>query len=158
MCLPKSIARLGEPVVILNKTYYGKACEASIITFEIKNKGDDGKFDIEVSGPASQWIKVISPISIAKEERKTIVGYASLPCDAKGEYQFTIEAKDKTSDFATATIKAKEEVRDVGRVAWNIVGIFVAGAIVIIIIRYFKGYLLPRKKEEVFAKVFTNTN
>lgn len=149
-CLPRSAVRLGQPVVILDKTYYGKACETSVFSFDVKNFGDEGKIDVEITGPASQWIKVVSPVLIGKNERKTIVGYISLPCDAKGEYQFTVKVSDKTSDSATAILKveARKEVIEIGK----IIGIVIIVFGVIILIKCFRKILVSKPKEEIFRK------
>lgn len=153
-CLPRSALRLGQPVVILDRTYYGKACEASVFSFDVKNFGEEGKFDVEITGPASEWVKVVSPVLIGKGERKTIVGYASLPCDVKGDYQFTVKVSDKTSDSDTTTLKveAREEVVDTSRIIWNIIGIIIVAFAVVIVIKYSRRFLVRKPKEETFTK------
>jgi hypothetical protein len=153
-CLPESVARLGEPIIILDEEYEAKPCEVSVFTFDIKNVGDDeAKFNIEIKGDASNWIHVNPTITLKSNERRTMVGYISLPCAIKGDYQFTVRAFDKTSDSDTAILKveAKEEV-DMSKIVWDIIGIIVVAAIVVIAIRYFKEYVPSRKREEAFRK------
>lgn len=158
-CLPKGLASLGEPVVILDKDYKARACEVSVLSFTVKNVGDyEGRFDIEISGPASPWIHVFSLVTIDKGERKTIIGYVSLPCDIKGDYQFTVKASDKTSDSDTTTLSVtgREEVVDTGRIILTVIGAliiaFAIAFIVILIIRFSRRFFVSKPKEETFEK------
>lgn len=153
-CLPKSAAEFGEPIIILDKEYEAKACEVSVFSFDLKNIGKyEGRFNIEVTGDASGWIHVPSTVSLDEGERRTMIGYISLPCDIEGKYQFTISASDKTWDSDTGMIKVIEKEEAGFPISSIILGIvvgFVIVLIIVIVVRFLRRLQVPRPKEERF--------
>jgi hypothetical protein len=152
-CLPRTYARLGNPIVILDREYEATACEVSVFSFDVKNIGERGDFDIEVNGEASDWIHVPEKITLNRDEKRTMIGYISLPCDIEGKYQFTITASDGKSDYDVGKInavKAKEAGVSVGVIALGIILGIVAVLIIVFIYKLLCWLRAPKPKEEIF--------
>ena len=102
----------GSALVSVKQDYSVKKCEINSFEFSIMNVGPaKATFDISKSGSAANWIYVDSPVTVEKGEKKTVTGYASVPCDAKGEYDFTITASGTTTSSATSYMKVAEQAK-----------------------------------------------
>lgn len=99
----------GSPLVSVKEDYSVNRCEINSFSFDVMNVGpSQATFSITKSGSAADWIRTDSTITLDKNEKRTVTGYASVPCDAKGEYDFTITVSGATSSSATSYLKINE--------------------------------------------------
>jgi hypothetical protein len=100
----------GTPEISVEPEYAVYRCEKNKFTFDISNTGEArDSFDISFSGPAAQWIKSVSSISLDPQETKTVNAYASIPCSAEEEYELTISAKDGEETSAATLLSVAEQ-------------------------------------------------
>jgi hypothetical protein len=99
----------GSPLISVRQDYSVNKCEINSFSFDVMNVGpSSATFSISASGSAADWIKLESPITLEKNEKRSVTAYASVPCGVKGEYDFTITASGKTSSSATSYLKINE--------------------------------------------------
>jgi len=99
----------GSPLVSVRQDYSVNKCEINSFSFDVMNVGpSSATFSISASGSAADWIRLESPITLEKNEKRSVTAYASVPCGAKGEYDFTVTASGKTSSSATSYLKINE--------------------------------------------------
>lgn len=99
----------GSPLVSVKEDYTVNKCEINSFSFDVMNVGpSQATFDIKSSGSAADWIRTDSTITLDKNEKRSVTGYASVPCDAKGQYDFTITVSGATSSSATSYLKVNE--------------------------------------------------
>ena len=99
----------GSPLISVRQDYSVNKCEINSFSFDVMNVGpSSATFSISASGSAADWIRLESPITLEKNEKRSVTAYASVPCGAKGEYDFTVTASGKTSSSATSYLKINE--------------------------------------------------
>ena len=102
----------GSPLVSVRKDYSVNRCEINSFDFDVMNVGpSQATFDIKTSGSAADWIRTEPTITLEKNEKKSVTAYASVPCDAKGDYDFTMTASGATSSSATSYLKIVEPTK-----------------------------------------------
>jgi hypothetical protein len=99
----------GVPEIQLDPEYVVYRCEKNKLKFDIINTGEArDSFDISFSGSAARWIRPVSSVSIDPWETRTVTFYASVPCDAEGEFDLTVSAADGSKDSATTSLSVAE--------------------------------------------------
>ncbi len=100
----------GKPEIFTQSEYILDRCEIGSIPFSITNRGESDSFEIGVDGEISEWMEVVPTVDIGKGETKSMIAYASLPCDLpSGDYGFTIRVAGGTEDTYDGTITVEKE-------------------------------------------------
>ena len=101
----------GMPLIDIEKEYKVETCEIQKIKFDVINAGEIiDTFDLELTGPASEWMTGLpQQITLEPDQRKTVEVYVAVPCGVEeGYYQFTAAAHGSPRYAVTSTLRVVE--------------------------------------------------